>query len=218
MIINHDTPEYRRKWKCAFSNQWNGAFYYSKEICKYIIPHIKTDRNWITVNVKNVGCDHAIVFIHNNLHPENYEWLSKYNDLILVCGIRETMSKVKHLGKTIYLPLSVKVSDVEKYKTEKTKDTAFAGRRAKRKSANFGDIDYLEGLPRTEFLAEMAKYCKVYAVGRTAIEAKILGCKVLPYDERFPYPKRWRILDSSEAVKILQKKLDKAERSKNEQR
>lgn len=215
MIINHDTPEYRKKWESSISNRWNGAVYYSKEICKYIIPHINTDRNWITVNVKNIGCDHAIVFIHNNLHPENYEWLSKYNDLILVCGIRETMPKVQHLGKTIYLPLSVKVSDVEKYRTEKTKEIAFAGRRSKRKGIELPkDIEYLEALPRTKFLEELAKFRRVFAVGRVAIEAKILGCKVLPYDDRYPNPKRWRVLDSSEAVKILQKKLDKAERSK----
>lgn len=214
MIINHDTPEYRKKWEHAGSNQWNGAFYYSKEICKYIIPNIKTDRNWITVNVEGVGCDHAIVFIHNNLHPERYDWLLQYKDLILVCGIKETMKKVKHLGKVIYLPLSVNVEDVKKYKTKKTKETAWAGRRIKRKDQKFKDIDYLEGLPRTKFLRELAKYRNVYCVGRTAIEAKILGCKILPYDDRFPYPKRWRILDNAEAVKILQEKLDRIERSK----
>ena len=214
MIINHDTPEYRKKWNRAYSNQWNGAFFYSKEICKYIIPEIKTDRNWITVNVKGVGCDHAIVFVHNNLHPEHYDWLKKYDDLVLVCGVRETCDKVKHLGKTIYLPLSVNVKDVEKYKTEKTKDTAFAGRKAKRRGIDFTEVDFLEGLPRTRFLKEMAKYRNIYAVGRCAIEAKILGCKVLPYDPRYPHPQRWRILDSKDAVPILQKKLDKAERSK----
>ena len=214
MIINHDTPEYREKWKHASSNQWNGAFFYSKEICKYIIPKIKTDRNWITVNVEGVGCDHAIVFIHNNLHPERYDWLKKYDDLILVCGIRETVPKVKHLGKAIYLPLSVKVDDVAKYRCEKTKDIAFAGRRAKRRGKKFEEADYLEGLPRTRFLKELAKYRKVYAVGRVAIEAKILNCKILPYDDRFPYTRRWKILDSEEAAEILQKKLDKAERSK----
>lgn len=214
MIINHDTPEYRKKWEKAFFNQWNGAFFYSKEICKYIIPSIKTDRNWITVNVKGVGCDHAIVFIHNNLHPEHYDWLSEYDDLILVCGVRETCQKVKHLGKAIYLPLSVDVEDVKKYRTEKTKDIAFAGRRAKRKGIELPkDIEYLEGLPRTEFLKELAKFRRVFAVGRVAIEAKILGCKVLPYDERYPYPRRWRILDNRDAVPILQEKLDKAERS-----
>ena len=214
MIINHDTQEYRKKWERAFNNQWNGAFFYSKEICKYIIPSIKTDRNWITVNVKGVGCDHAIVFIHNNLHPEHYDWLSEYDDLILVCGARETCQKVKHLGKAIYLPLSVDVEDVKKYRTEKTKDIAFAGRRAKRKGIELPkDIEYLEGLPRTKFLKELAKFRRVFAVGRVAIEAKILGCKVLPYDERYPYPRRWRILDSRDAVPILQEKLDKAERS-----
>ena len=57
-------------------------------------------------------------------------------------------------------------------------------------------------------LAEMAKYKRVYAVGRSAIEAKILGCKVMPYDERFPDPGRWQILDTRDAARMLQNKLN----------
>lgn len=215
MIINHDTKEYREKWERSISNRWNGAFYYSKEICKYIIPYINTDRNWITVNVEGVGCDHSIVFIHNNLHPEHYEWLSQYKDLILVVGIKETIKRVNHLGKVIQLPLSVHIEDVQKYKRPKTREIAYAGRPPKRKSIKLPEgTDYIEGVPRTKFLAEMAKYQKVYAVGRTAIEAKILGCKILAYDPRFPNPQRWQIRDSADMIPILQKKLDQAERSK----
>jgi hypothetical protein len=70
----------------------------------------------------------------------------------------------------------------------------------------------LSGMPRALLLAEMAKYEKVYAVGRTAIEAKILGCEILPYDDRFPDPEIWQILDSSKAAEILQKKLDKIDK------
>ena len=77
------------------------------------------------------------------------------------------------------------------------------------------DIDYIEGLPREELLAEMAKYKKVYAVGRTAIEAKILGCEVLPYDDRYPDPEIWQVLDNRDAAKILQEKLDEIDK-KNE--
>ena len=88
MIIDHTHPNYLRKWRNAGLNQFNGAYYYSKEIVENIIPNVETDRNWITVNVKGVGLNHAIVFIHNNLHPENYEWLKfyGYKDLVLVCG------------------------------------------------------------------------------------------------------------------------------------
>ena len=132
MIVDTDHPKYLDKWRWQNTGKWNGAYYYSKEIVKYFIPNIKTDRHWITVNVKGVGADHAIVFIHNNLHPENYSWLKKYDDLILVCGLPETMDKVRHLGTPIHLPLSVDVREVEQYKREKDKGVCYAGRKGKR--------------------------------------------------------------------------------------
>lgn len=190
-------------------NRFNGAFFYSKEIVKNIIPMVTTDRSWITINVPGVGCDHAIVFVHNNLHPEHYDWLRQYKDLVLVCGIPETVEKVQHLGEAIYLPLSIDVEYVRQHIRPKKKKAAFVGRRAKRKGIKLPDgVDIIEGLPRTKLLPAMAEYEEVYAVGRTAIEAKALGCKVLPYDPRFPDPSRWCVLDNKEAASILQKKLD----------
>jgi len=210
MIINHEHYGYTHKWRDDNVNRYNGAFYYSQEICKYMIPNIKTDRHWVTVNA-DLGADHAIVFIHNNLHPQRYDYLQRYEDLILVCGIPETMEKVAHLGTPIYLPLSVKVSDVVKYRTAKTKDTAFVGRKVKRENIELPDnIDYLENLPRTTLLKKMAEYKKIYAVGRTAIEGKILGCEILPYDPRFPED-RWEIVDTMDAVKILQERLNEVD-------
>ena len=210
MIINHNHRAYKSKAKRIGKNRYNGAYYYSKEICENIIPNVKTNRNWITINVPGFGCNHAIVFIHNNLHPEHYDWLSKYKDLILVCGVPETCNKVAHLGKAIYLPLSVDMPYVLKYaKPDKTKDTAFVGRVGK---AKYGDlpqgIDYLCGMKRQDLLKRMADYRYVYAVGRTAIEAKILGCEVLPYDKRFPDPGFWQILDNVQAAVILQELLN----------
>lgn len=215
MIINHDHPKYRRKWHSAGANRYNGAFYYSKEICRNIIPRVKTDRNWITINIPGVGCDHAIVFIHNNLNSQNYDWLSKHKDLILVCGVPETCDKVAHLGTPIYLPLSVDVGYVSKFKTDtKTKGTAFVGRKSKMKYGRLPEgIDYIHGMKRQAMLPVMAQYEKVYAVGRCAIEAKILGCEVLPYDERFPDTERWQVLDNREAAKILQAQLDKIDKA-----
>lgn len=213
MIIDHTHPAYIRKWQNAGLNQFNGAYYYSQEIIENIIPNIETSRNWITVNVKGVGCDHAIVFIHNNKYPSNYEWLHYYGykDLVLVCGIPETVEKVAHLGKAIYLPISVDVDYVKQFRVEKkTKGTAFVGRPAKRKGLTLpDDIDYLEGLPREELLRTMAEYKTVYAVGRCAIEAKILGCKLKAYDPRFPKVSRWKILDNKDAVSMLQEELDR---------
>lgn len=218
MIIDHNHPDYRRRWQNAGAGAFNGAFYYSKEIVKNIIPYVETDRHWMTINIpeKNrvpqfdsYGADHMIVFIHNNLHPENYDWLARYNDLVLVCGIPETCEKVAHLGKAIYLPLSIDVANVQSYMRPKTKEVAFVGRSCKRSGIVFPpNVDFIEGLPRTKLLERMAEYKEIYAVGRTAIEAKALGCKILPYDERFPDVERWQVLDNREASKILQEQLN----------
>ncbi len=209
MIIDHNHPSYRSRWKASGANRWNGAFYYSKEIVKNIIPFVETDRNWMTINTPGYGCDHSIVFIHNNLHPEHYDWLKQYDDLILVCGIPETCVKMTHLGTPVYLPLSVDVQQVKTFsKPEKTKEMAFVGRKAKRAKIIFPEgTDYIEGVSRQEMLGLMADYRKVFAVGRTAIEAKILGCEILPYDPRFPNPDRWKIVDNREAAVILNRVL-----------
>lgn len=207
MIVGTDHPAYRKR--LTGKTHYNGAFYYAKEIEKYFIPAIDTDRNWILLNQQGYCADHSIVFIHNNLHPELYDWLSEYDDLILVCGIPETVPKMKHLGKAVYLPLSVDVGYVEQFKCPKVFDTAFFGRRSKARKAGLpSGVDIVSGIKRQDFLPIMAMYKKVYAVGRTAIEAKILGCEVLPYDQRFPDPERWKIVDSKDAVRMLGEILD----------
>lgn len=212
MIIDHNHWAYKVRWRQAGLNKFNGAYYYSKEIVENIIPNVKTDRNWVTVNLPGHGLEHAIFFIHNNLHPENYNWLNRYGykDLILVCGVPETCEKVAHLGKAIYLPLSIDVAAVKAYKVpEKTKDTCFCGRPTKRRGIDFPDgIDYLEGLPREEMLAQLAQYKTAYAVGRCALEAKALGCRLKAYDPRYPKVSVWKVLDNRDAAKILQQKLD----------
>lgn len=217
VVISHNHPAYLAMRSSSGDNRWNGAYYYSKEIVKYIIPSIKTKRNWLTVNTYGYCEDNTIVFIHNNLHPENYSWLSRFKDLVLVCGVLETMAKVNHLGTPIYLPLSVKKSDVAQYKVrKKTKDIAFAGRMSKIVRSNLPmGCDELSGLPREKLLAEMAKYRKIYAVGRTAIEARILGCDIGYYDPRYPDPNIWGVLDCSQAVKMLQKELDRIDGKNN---
>lgn len=192
-------------------NRYNGAFYYSKEIVKTIIPNVRTDRSWITVNIPGIGPDHSILFVHNNLHPEHYDWIRTkgLKDVVLVCGIPETVDKVKHLGRAVYLPLSIDVEYVKRFKTEKTKAAAFVGRPAKRKDLKLPDgIDILEGLPREQLLTRMAAYETVYAVGRTALEAKALGCKLKAYDPRFPKVSRWKVVDNKDAAGMLQALLD----------
>lgn len=211
MIIDHNHVEYRKRWAKAGLNKYNGAFYYSKEIVKNIIPNVETDRNWITVNLPGIGVDHSILFVHNNLHPDHYDWLKTYGykDIVLVCGMPETVEKVSHLGKAIYLPLSVDVGYVEQFKVEeKTKKSAFVGRPAKRTKIEGiklpKDVDIIEGIRREDILPLMAQYENIYGVGRVAIEAKILGCKVKKYDPRYPKVGVWKILDNKDAAVMLQ--------------
>lgn len=209
MIVDHNNEKYRRRWNRSGDNRWNGAFYYSKEIVANIIPRVETDRNWVTVNQRGECFDHSIFFVHNNVHPQNYEWLADYEDLVLVCGVPETREKVAHLGKTIYLPLSVDCEYVRRFRARKTRDRALIGRPSKVKDVELDCVDVIAGLPRTKLLPLMARYREVYAVGRTAIEARILGCEVLPYDPRYPDPSIWQILDNSEAAELLQFMLDR---------
>ena len=211
-IIGTKHPAYKSKRRGMREGRFNGAYYYALEIERNIIPKIKTDRNWVLLNVKCYAYSHSVVFIHNNVNPKLYDWLRMfgYKDLVLVCGIPETCEKVRHIGRTIYLPLSIDVAEVEQYKTEKTKKAAFVGRAAKRRDIEFPEeVDYLEGMERSQLLREMAKYETVYAVGRCAIEAKALGCEIKPYDPRFPDPSIWKVVDNSEAAAILQKELNR---------
>lgn len=193
------------------TGRYNGAFYYSQEIVRNIIPNVETDRNWITVNMKGIGADHSIFFVHNNLNPELYSWLEQFRDIVLVCGLQETVKKVEHLGKAIYLPLSIDVGEVQKYKRPKNERAgeAFAGRPSKRTldGVVLPNCYFIENQPRSVFLHTMSRFEYIYAVGRSALEAKALGCKLKPYDPRFPKVSRWKVVDNREAAKILQERI-----------
>ena len=209
MIISHESPFYN-------NIKPNGALIYSINICKYIIPNIKTNRNWITINI-NKCLDHSIVFIHSNVKCELlYSYLKNYNDLILVCSQKSTMYKMRKFGRAIYLPLSIDVEYVKKFRTAKTKDTCYAGRENKINSIylkNKAGVDYLCNFTHDGLLEKMATYKNVYAVGLTALEAKVLGCNILPYDERFPDPDIWKVKDVKEIYKELQTKLDNIDKT-----
>ena len=201
MIISHESKSY------TSTEHKNGAYWYSYEIVNRIIPNIRTNRNWITINTFEC-MDNSIVFIHNNIRTDVYDFMRGYKDLILVCGIPETMEKVAHLGIPIYLPLSIDVEYVKQFRRYKDKDYAYVGRRKKRLEYTFPEgIDYIESLPRDELLSEMARYKHIYAVGRTALEGKVLGCEVLPYDVRFRKD-IWKVRDNLEVIPILQKLID----------
>lgn len=192
---------------------YNGAFFYSQEICKYFIPNIVTDRNWVTIRVEGKCFNHSIVFIHNNNKPEFYDYLKEYDDLILVCGVPSTCEKVAHLGTPIYLPLSIDVEYVKRFKCDKQYNLAYVGRRSKRNGYTFPKgTSFIEGVDRPTLLKEMARFKQVYAVGRTALEAKVLDCEVLPFDTRYPDVNLWQVIDSKDAVSLLQKEIDKIDK------
>lgn len=221
-IIDHTHPEYIKARNRIGKGKYNGAFYYSTEIVSNIIPHINTDREWITIDIDGlytnipVDFERPIVFVHNRCHPEWYEKYKNCKDPILVCSVKDMCKKLEHIGKTIYLPLSVDVKYVQKFTRPKDKEVAYVGRKGKLREIPGckipGGVPFVYGVPRYQFLAEIARYKKVYAVDRAAIEAKILGCKILPYEPTYPDPSVWKILDNEDAARLLQTKLNEIDK------
>lgn len=200
------------------SGAYNGAYYYSKEIVKNIIPNVKTWRPWDTLGMKFLGsADYAIVFIHHNInHDKVYSWLRKYKDLVLVCSTPITHEWAKTMPNchAVFLPLSVDVGYVEQFKTDKTKDICYMGNRwaFKRQYEDKlpPNVDFPPpNMPREELLKWVAPYRKCYAIGRCAIEAKILRCEILPFYPVFQNPDYWKIMSNQEAAQLLQSQLDK---------
>ena len=204
MIINHNHKAYLERWNRLGPDRYNGAFYYSQEICENIIPKVNTDRNWLTVDWPGEKpFDHAIAFVHHNLNTHWYaDWKGK--DVVLVCGLPETVFKMQQFGNAVYLPLSVNVKYLQRFKNNiKQRDVCFAGRPDKITDQVPDGVDILTGLPREQFLTELAKYRHCFAVGRVALECLALGVEVLPYDPRFPDPTRWKLMDNAEAARKL---------------
>ncbi len=206
VIASHLDACYAERVMRSGDDRWNGAWFYSEEILRGIVPRVRTDRPWVLVNYVGMCEDHAIVFAHNNWHTHIYSWLSAYDDLVIVACRQSTADALAHLGRTVVLPLSVDVAEVASHARPKDRDVCFAGRMEKLKS-DLG-VPKLTGVPRELFLDELARYRRVYAIDRTAIEAKVLGCEVLPYDPEFPDPSVWKVLDTADAAAMLQKMLD----------
>ena len=219
-IIDTTDPNYEayKKMFCpGGSGMHNGAYYYSKEIVENIIPNVETWRPWDTMGMRHLrSADHAIVFLHHCRNWDKvYGWLRRYRDQIYVCSTMPTYEWAINGGhKAIFLPLSVDVDYVKKSKTRKTKGACYAGNRwaFKRKYENENipeDVDFPPpNLPREELLKFIAPYRELYAIGRCAIEGKVLGCKIKPFYPVYPDPDYWQILDNKDAAKILQRELD----------
>lgn len=211
MIVGIGSPEYAARWGRMGGSRWNGAYYYASELERLVVPHVDTERPWVLVEA-GTCFDRSIVFVHDNINVERYGYMAACGDLILVCGVPETVPKVEHLGRAAYLPLSVDVSEVERYRVRRRHGTCYAGRLSKERGDLPSSVDVVGGMERGEFLSRLARYRYCYAVGRTAIEAKVLGVEVLPYDPRYPDPDVWQVMDSSEAVPLLQGIVDGVER------
>ena len=232
MIIDHNHPAYIERRKSLGKGKYNGCYYYSVEIVENIIPRVKTKRSWNTIGRDVEGMSNGmIVFLHDNSTPWNYDWLKKYDDLILVCSSKYTMDSVCYSGRTIFLPMSVDTEYVKKFRTKKTKDTCFVGNswvktniRPKTISTydltpsegptqnSFlipGKVDFFSSLPREKLLKEVAKYKRGYAIDRCAQELLCLGVELLPLSTRYGCDNIGRLLDNRDAAKILQKELDK---------
>ena len=94
-IFDHTRPAYQSRLAQMGQGRNNDAFHYSREIVKNIIPNVKTNRSWVTIN--SGECENgAIVFIHSNIDIEkNYGWLKQYDDLICVCSNHDTCKVIE---------------------------------------------------------------------------------------------------------------------------
>ena len=208
-IFSHLSPEYLE----LNIPHDNGAYYYSKEIYENIIPKIKTKRDWCLINVKNQCTDGVIVFIHNNKNPERYNWLAGYKDLILICSQPKTLAFMIEMYPKfhcILIPLSIDVKYVKQFKPKrKTKDTCYFGRIVKCPEEIYlnDKIDKISGENRDETLKIVGKYKNCYAIGRCALEAKALGCNVIPHEGEYENVD-FKLLDNSEVIPELQRLLN----------
>ena len=209
MIFSHLNQE----WVDTHVGINNGAYWYSKELLENIVPKIKTSRDWVLINVDNQCTDGAIVFIHNNAHPESYYWLGNYKDLILVCSqIKTLKAMIEMFPKfhSVLLPLSIDTKYVKQFKVKrKTKNTAYYGRIVKcpKSIMNNDKIDKIYDKNREKCLRTLAKYKTVYAIGRCALEGKCLGCKVLPHEGEYVNTE-FNLLDNKEVIPELQRLLN----------
>lgn len=221
-IFDHNSQRYKERLARLKQGNNNGAFHYSNEIVKNIIPNVKTNRSWVTINTGE--CENgAIVFIHNNYDVEtNYSYLKEFKDIICVCSVQKTCEEIKRLGlgKPVYLPLSIDVEYVSKFKVQaKTKEACYAGNIWGWKNADLikyvpRGTQYLTDMSREEMLTRLAQYKVAYCIGRCAIEAKVLGCEVRTCDHRYPDSDMWKVLDNKDAAKMLQKELNKIDGKK----
>lgn len=184
---------------------FDGAYFYSKELVKNILPKVKTDRPFITINLCDNYCDNAVIFIHDNINPYRYVFLKKYKNLILVCSRFETVKALVDLlprFHVVYLPLSIDTKYVSKFTSEsKNKDKCYVGRKSTI-PGGLPEVDYLCNLERDDLLRKLSHYKLAYAVGRCLLEAKCLGLKTVNTSLLHGSED---LLDNKEVIPVLQK-------------
>ena len=224
VLNDYNNPNYiALRKQLEFNGRFNGAWYYSHTICDKIAPLIKTKRTIDSIGKQTCGCeDGAIVFIHANTGVEdNYAWLSRYKDLILVSNndaTTEILSKMFPQSHAITVPVSVDVEEVLTHNHEKEYEACYAGNLWGFKLEDVKkyvpeEVPKFSNIPRYDLLEIISRYKNVYAVGITAVEAKVLGCNILVCDHRFPDPEYWQPLDYKDAAKILQAKIDEIDKN-----
>lgn len=187
-VIGTESQLYLRWVDRCRGGMYNGAYYYAVEIEDIILPSLDLGRGTIITAGANLQMpkrvhERTAVVCHNNQDPEIQYKLLLGKDILWICSKPSTVDKMTRVGeKAVYIPLSIDTRYVEKFKSKKTKDTAFVGNRWEFKRDYLKslppEIDRLSNMPREELLTEMAKYRRVIAEGRCLMEAQVLGCEV----------------------------------------
>ena len=201
LYFSHLSPEY----KALGLPKTNGAYWYSKELVENILPKIKTERPFVTINLDPFCCDNAIVIIHNNIDQKGYEWLSRFKNLICLCSKIEALCNLVEMlpkAHVVFLPMSIDTTYVKKFKAKKkTRNACYFGRLATVPNDLPKNVKILGNHDREETLKEVAKYKTVYARGRCLLEAKCLGCKTISTSKMTGSED---LIDNKDAIKLLQ--------------
>ena len=98
MIFNHECKPFKAIEKLLADKKiQNESVYLSTQI----IPKIKTDRSWVTINLSPLCEDKAIVFVNSS----NITYLKNYKDLILIYKDDTRKKELEQYGKVIILDI-----------------------------------------------------------------------------------------------------------------
>lgn len=212
----HD-PNYQRLYDALGpSARYNGLWYYSQTLEKYLVPRVKTDRPWNLIGLKPCGgVDNMIVIVHNNIEPgKEYNWLRKFRNTVCISNIRRAAEEVSQYSYSIYMPPCIDIKEVRSFGKgiKKDQDTCFAGNPWPKYRTEIDKyvpawVHRFGPMPREEFLPILAHYKNAYAIGVTAAEARALGCNILKRSDEFD-PEDFPLIDCKDAAKCIEHALD----------